>query len=158
MLQERKAPLITQHETMAGIEHGPAALRRKIERILRQIVFSRYGLRCRAGNVEGRNVIDGMRPGVGRQERESVTEALAQAGFQGVVAGVRDAGDFTDRAVDAIIRLRQSASGIETPLVHVVFGGKRIAACVDAGNKHGRIPFNESRQPHTGGADVPNLK
>src|SRR4029077_956744 len=39
VLQKRKAPLITQHEAMAGIEHGPAAFRREIEWILRQIIF-----------------------------------------------------------------------------------------------------------------------
>src|SRR6202521_3220619 len=64
MLQKRKTPLTTQHEAVAGIEHGPAALRREIEWILRQIIFSGHWLRCRARDVKGRNVIDGMRPGV----------------------------------------------------------------------------------------------
>src|ERR1700686_5906520 len=39
MLQKRKAPLITQHEAMAGIEHGPATFRRGIKWILRQTIF-----------------------------------------------------------------------------------------------------------------------
>ena len=52
MLQERKAPLITEHEAMAGIEHRPAALRREIEGILRQVVLSGCLLRGRPRNVE----------------------------------------------------------------------------------------------------------
>src|ERR1700675_1803217 len=77
MLQKRKAPLITQHEAMAGIEHGPAAFRREIEWILRQIIFSGHWLRCRARDVERGNVIDGMRPGIRSEERKSVTETLS---------------------------------------------------------------------------------
>src|ERR1700719_3606912 len=119
MLQKRKAPLITQHEAMAGVEHGPAAFRREIKWILRQIIFSRHRLRCRAGDVEGGNVIDGVRPGIRSEERKSVTETLSQAGFQSVIAGIRDAGDLADRTVNTIVRLCQRASGIETPLVYV---------------------------------------
>ena len=106
VLQERKDPLITQYETMVGIEHGSAALRRKIKGILRQIIFSGNWLRRRPRNVEGRNIIDGVRPRVGREERQAVVEAFSQAGFKGVIAGVRDAGDFTDRTVDAIVGVR----------------------------------------------------
>src|ERR1700686_4114957 len=64
MLQKGEAPLITQDEAMARIEHGPAAFRREVEWVLRQIIFARHWLRCRAGDVKGRNVVDGMRPGV----------------------------------------------------------------------------------------------
>ena len=105
VLQERKAPLITQHETIVGIEHGPAAFGGEIKWILRQVIFSGDGLRRRAGNVERRNVIDGVRPRIGREERQAVAEALAQTGFQSVIAGICDAGDLTDRAVDAIVRV-----------------------------------------------------
>jgi hypothetical protein len=73
---------------MVGIEHRPAALGREIKRILRQVIFSGNRLRRRAGNVERRNIIDGMRPRVGGKERQPVAEAFAQAGFQGVIAGV----------------------------------------------------------------------
>src|ERR1035441_6089535 len=114
---------------MAGIEHGTTALRREIEWILRQIVLSRCLLRCRPGNVEGGNVIDGMRPCVRGEEGKSVAEALSQTGFQSVVAGVRDAGDFTNGTVDAVIGLRQRASGIEAPLIRVARGGNRTRVC-----------------------------
>ena len=67
-------------------------------------------------------------------------------------------GDFADRTVNAIIRLRQRASGIESALVYIVFGGYRVAAGVDAGDKDGWIPFNESRQSDAGGAHVSDLK
>ena len=88
-----------------GIEHRPAALGRQIKRILRQVIFSGDGLRSRASNVEGRNIVDGVRPRVGCQERKAVAEALSQAGFQRVIAGIRDAGDLTDRAINAIVRV-----------------------------------------------------
>src|SRR5208283_3111589 len=169
VLEERQRPLITQHETIVGIEHRPAALGREIEWILRQIVFSGDRLRSRAGNVEGRNVIDGVRPRVGRKEGQAVAEALAQTGFQSVVAGVRDAGDFTDRTISAItVRIRQRTSRIETTVVHIVFGGNRArgrrrttsARVIGdrAGDKDWRIALNESRQPHAGGTNVPDLE
>src|SRR6202047_5430112 len=96
MLQKRKAPLITQHEAMAGIEHGPAAFRSEIKRLRAKFISSRHWLRCRARDVERGNVVDGVRPGIGSEERKSVTETLSQAGFQSVIAGIRDAGDLAD--------------------------------------------------------------
>src|ERR1039457_2280607 len=151
---------------MAGIEHGTTALRREIEWILRQIVLSRCLLRCRPGNVEGGNVIDGMRPGVRSKEGKAVAEALSQTGFQSVVAGIRDAGDLTKGTVDAIIGLRQRASGIEAPLIHVARGGNRTRVChctarasrVQAGDVDRRIPFDEERKSHTGRAYVADLQ
>src|SRR5271155_1412232 len=147
MLQERKSPLIAEHETMAGVEHGGAALGREIERVLRQIVFSRDRLRRRASDVEGGNVVDGMRPSVGCEERQSVAETLAQAGFESVVTGVRDTRDLSDRTVNTVIGLRQRASGIKAALIYVVLGGF-------AGNINSWIAFDESRQSHAGCADI----
>jgi hypothetical protein len=148
------------------IEHGPAALGSEIKRILREIIFSGDELRSGAGDIKRRNVIDGVRPSIRGKERKPVTEAFSQARFQGVIAGVRDAGNFTDRGVDAIVRVHQSASRIEAPLVHVIFGGNRTwarhrtasAGRVDARDKDWRIAFNESRQPDSGGAHVSDLK
>src|SRR5450631_2552871 len=45
VLQVWNAPLIAQHQTIASIEHGTAALGSKIVRVLRQIIFSRDRLR-----------------------------------------------------------------------------------------------------------------
>ena len=106
MREEWQHPLITQHKTIAGVEHRPAALGPQIEWVLRQVIFSGDGLRSRAGNVERRYVIDRVRPGVGRQEGQTVAEAFAQAGLQGVIAGVCHAGDFPDGTVNAIVRVR----------------------------------------------------
>ena len=72
VLQERKDPLVAQYEAMAGIEHGAAAIRREIKWILRKVIFSGDRLRRRAGNVEGRNVINGVRPSIGRKEGQAV--------------------------------------------------------------------------------------
>ena len=44
LLQEWQAPLVTQHEAMARIEHRAAALCAEIKGILREIVFSRNRL------------------------------------------------------------------------------------------------------------------
>src|SRR6202140_4393908 len=96
-----------------------------------------------------------------------MVEAFAQAGFQSVVAGVRDARDLTDRSVDAIIWIGQRASRIQAPLVYVIFGGYGTRFCrrrtagatsVDAWNIDRRISFNESRQSYACGADVAGLK
>ena len=68
VLQERKEPLITEYETIVGIEHGPAPLGGEIKWILRQIIFSGDWLRRGASDVERRDIIDGVGPGIGRKE------------------------------------------------------------------------------------------
>jgi len=92
-----------QHEAMASVEHGGAALSSQVEGVLRQVILARNGLRRRSGDVERRDVIDGVRPSIRREERETVPEALTQAGFKGVITGIREAGDFTDRTIDTIL-------------------------------------------------------
>src|SRR5579872_1590116 len=87
-----------------------------------------------------------------------MAEALAQAGFERVVAGIGDACDFSDGTVDALSVRRQSASGIEATLVDIVFIGDGIPAGVDAGDEDCRIAFDEARQTHAGGADVSDLQ
>ena len=96
-----------------------------------------------------------------------MTEALAQAGFERVVVGIRNAGDLADGAVNATAgRIGQRASGIEAPLVHVIFGGNRTRVChraagagrVHTGNVNRRIPFNESRQLHPCRTNVTDLQ
>src|ERR1700678_1954530 len=108
-----------------------------------------------------------MRPCIGRQERKAMAEALAQAGLQGVVAGIRDTGDFTDRTVNATgWRVRQGASRIEATVVHIVFGGIQTRGChgtarasgVEAGDKDGWISFDKPRQSHSGRTHVSDLK
>src|SRR5450755_4604586 len=99
-----------------------------------------------------------MRPGIRGEERKSVTESLSQAGLEGVVAGVRDAGDLADRTVNATFRrVGQRASRIETTLIRIARGRQRtwpgrrrtaLAGIIHAGDIGRRIPFNESRESH----------
>ena len=110
MVPEWKAPLITQHEPVTRVEHRPAAFRRKVKRVLCQVILSGHGLRCRAGDVEGGNIIDRVGQRIGSKEREAVAEPLPQAGFERVVGRICDSGDQTGRGIDAAIRLRQGAS------------------------------------------------
>ena len=58
---EGKAPLIAEHQAVTRVEQRASAFRSQVERILREIVFAGYGLRCRAGHVERRSVIDRFR-------------------------------------------------------------------------------------------------
>ena len=93
--EERKAPLIAEHEAVAGIEQRGAALGAKVERVLRQVIFSRDRFRGGTGHVKGGSVVDGFGVGVRRQERNAIAKAFFDAGFQRVVAGIGDAGDET---------------------------------------------------------------
>src|SRR5580693_5013874 len=68
MIPERNPPFVAEHKPVARIEHGPAAFRREIKRVLCQVVLSRDALRSGASDIEGRNIVDGLRQSVGSQE------------------------------------------------------------------------------------------
>ena len=136
---ERKAPLITQHHAVTRVKHRAPAFRSQIKRILRQVVFSRHLLRCRPRNVERRDVVDRLRVRVRREKRHPVAEALAQARFQSVVDGIRDASDLAHGCIDAVVRSRQRAARVQPALVDVV--DCRLTRMVNS-----RISFDQSRQ------------
>ena len=60
-----------------------------------------------------------------------MSETLTQAGLQGVVGRVGDAGDFTDRRVSAGSGAGDGATGIEAALIGIVLG--RRAGDIDCG-------------------------
>ena len=91
--EERQAPLIAEDEAMARVEERRTAFGGEVERILRQIVFAGDRFGGRAGHVEGGGVVDRFGVGVGREEGQAVAEALLQADFERVVAGIGDARD-----------------------------------------------------------------
>jgi len=88
-----------------------------------------------------------------------VAEAFTQAGFEGVVARVCDAGDLTYGTINAgRRRLSQRTAGIEPPLIDIVFGGERVAARIKTGVIDGGVGLNESRQFDAGGSHVADLE
>src|SRR5208282_3116770 len=158
MVPEREFPLIANHEAMPSVEHGATMFSGEVKGILRQIVFARDALRCRAGDVEGRDVIESLGESVRGQKGKTVAKTLFEAGLQRVVGGVSDAGDQADRG--EIARWaggRKIAAGIEAPIVHVVFRGVGLTAGL-AGNEDGGIAFDEARKLGAFGADKADFK
>ena len=90
-------PLVADHEPIPRVEHGPAVFRGEIKRVLRQVILARDALRSRAGDVERRNVVKGLRISVRSKERQPMAETLLQTRLQCVVTGIRDARDQSHR-------------------------------------------------------------
>src|SRR5450432_4504962 len=93
LAEERQTPLVAEDKAMSRVKQRWASFGSEVEGILRQIVFAGDGLCGGSGQVEGRGIVDSLRVCVGGEEGKSSAEALFQADFQRVVAGVRDAGD-----------------------------------------------------------------
>jgi hypothetical protein len=149
---------MAEDKPLALIEQRTAVFRPQVARILRQVVLAGNVLRRTAGHVKRGIVVQALRINIGCQKRDSVSEALAQAGLEPVVLGVDYSGKVRHRSITAIrFRLVQCAARVRPPLIDVGFGGAWLAAA-GAGNKDCRIRFNEARQLGALGPHIADLQ
>ena len=81
-----------------------------------------------------------------------MAESFAQAGFQGVIGGVCDAGNQAGRSIGAFARrIGERASGIQAALVNIIFA--RLS-----GNKDCGIALDEAWQMGPFGSHVADFK
>src|SRR5271156_4096970 len=154
MVPERHMPFVADDEAGARVEHGAAMFGSEVKGNLSAIVFAGEALGVGAGDVEGRNVVEGLGESVGGQEGEAVAKALFEAGLQRVVSGIRDTRD--DAGGGEIARWagrRKSAAGIEAAIVDVVFRGIGLTVGL-AGDEDSGIAFDKARKLGAFGADV----
>src|SRR5581483_10020791 len=119
VIPEGQTPLVAEDQPVAGIKHRAPALGREIERILCEVIFAGDWLGSRSGDIQRRDIVNRLGVGIRGKEGEPMPESLAQAAFQGVVRGVRNAGYFADGAEVTAIWLGQRAARVQPPLVDI---------------------------------------
>ena len=98
---DRQRVASAEHEAEFGIEQRRAVLGRQVERILRQVVFSRHQRRRRAGHVQRGDIVQALRIPVRGQETQAVRILPRESHLQRVVSRAGIVRDKPDRSVVA---------------------------------------------------------
>src|SRR5579872_4198179 len=145
----RQLVVVAGHETMAGVEGRIAALQRKVVGI--------NGAGVKAAVLKARADVDGVTIGVRQQEAQAITEALVQAGLQGVVAG-NAASALGAHGSKDVPRSEFRVVRIEHVLQHAIFDAIRIGRALRRASQRNRIALRSHLQVPALRADVSNLR